>query len=84
MRESISLKGSTLLHGANFVAQNRDRSSHAPERPAKSLPWSSNGSKASLDKMLYNATLHDVRLFSSEHRSRELAAYSEGYDESSV
>ena len=34
MRESISLKGSTLLHGAYFVAQNRDRSS----MPLRGLP----------------------------------------------
>ena len=69
---------------AQTLSHKLDRSSHAPERPAKSLPWSSNGSKASLDKMLHNATLHDVRLFSSEHRSRKLDAHSERYDESSV
>ena len=34
--------------------------------------------------MLHNPIRQDVRLFSSEHRSRELVAHSERYDESSV
>ena len=69
---------------AQTLSHKLDRSSHAPERPAKNLPWSSNGSTASLEKMLHTPTLWDVRLFSSEHRSRGLVAHSERYDESSV
>ena len=69
---------------AQTLSHKLDRSSHAPERPAKNLPWSGNGTTASLEKMLHNPILQDVRLFSSEHRSRELDAHSERYDESSV